>query len=41
VLAAMVQEDQVLHTIRLFKDERDEHIYVESILPHLETNLSS
>jgi hypothetical protein len=39
VLAAMVQENQVLLTIDLNRDERDEQIYAESILPHLETNL--
>jgi hypothetical protein len=32
----MVEEYRVLHIIRL---ERNEHIYVESILIHLETNL--
>jgi hypothetical protein len=35
----MVQENQVLLTIDLNRDERDEQIYAESILPHLETNL--
>jgi hypothetical protein len=39
MLAALVQENRVLHTISLYEDERDEHIYVESILPILETNL--
>jgi hypothetical protein len=39
VLAAIVEENRVLHTIHLYEDERDEHIYVGSILPILETNL--
>jgi hypothetical protein len=39
VLAAMVEENRVLHTIGLNRGVRDEQIYVESILPHLETNL--
>jgi hypothetical protein len=41
VLAAMVQENRVLQTIRLYRTERDEQIYVESILPHLETNVET
>jgi hypothetical protein len=39
VLAAMVRENRVLHTLCLNRNERDEQIYVESILPRLETNL--
>jgi hypothetical protein len=39
VLANMVQRNTVLHTITLCKRERDEQIYTEEILPHLETNL--
>jgi hypothetical protein len=39
VLAALVQENRVLHTIRLERTMRDKQIYVELILPHLETNL--
>jgi hypothetical protein len=39
ILAAMVEENQVLHSIHLDQDERDDQIYAESILPHLETNL--
>jgi hypothetical protein len=39
-LAAMVQENRVLHIIQLGQQwERDEQIYAESILPRLETNL--
>jgi hypothetical protein len=38
VLAAMVEDNRVLHTIRLHEEERDEQIYWESILPHLEMN---
>jgi hypothetical protein len=38
-LAAMVEDNQVLRTIRLGRDYRDEQIYAESILPHLEMNL--
>jgi hypothetical protein len=39
ILAAMVEENRVLHTIRLQCYEKDEQIYAESILPRLETNL--
>jgi hypothetical protein len=39
VLAETVEESRVLHTVRLNQEERDEQIYVESILPHIETNL--
>jgi hypothetical protein len=39
MLSALVQENRVLHKIRLNRNERDEQIYVESIAPHLETNL--
>jgi hypothetical protein len=39
VPVAMVQENQVLNSIYLDQDERDEQIYAESILPRLETNL--
>jgi hypothetical protein len=39
VLAAMMQENRVLLTIALSEHDRDEQIYAELILPHLETNL--
>jgi hypothetical protein len=40
VLVAMVEANQVLHSICLCcQGERDERIYVESILPHLKMNL--
>jgi hypothetical protein len=39
VLAAMVQENQVLVTIDLKRHEKDHEIYGELILPHLESNL--
>jgi hypothetical protein len=38
LLAEMMQENAILHTIALPEDERDEQIYTESILPYLETN---
>jgi hypothetical protein len=39
LLADMMKANTVLHTIRLDNDERDNRIYVDTILPHLETNL--
>jgi hypothetical protein len=39
LLAATIQRNTVLHTIHLFKYERDEQIYTESILPLLGMNL--
>jgi hypothetical protein len=39
LLADMVKANTVLYTIRLDHDERDNQIYVNTILPHLETNL--
>jgi hypothetical protein len=39
LLADVVKTSTVLHTIRLDNDERDNQIYVDTILPHLETNL--
>jgi hypothetical protein len=38
VLAEMVKHNTVLQTIHLRETERDEQIYAELILPHLETN---
>jgi hypothetical protein len=39
-LAEMVQHNAVLHTITASDEgERDEHIFAEEILPHLDTNL--
>jgi hypothetical protein len=34
----MMRYNTILHTINLSKDERDEQIYTESILPYLKTN---
>jgi hypothetical protein len=39
LLAEMVRQNTVLHTISLSEDERDEQIYIESISPYLETIL--
>jgi hypothetical protein len=39
LLAEMMKENTVLHTIHLSANERDEQIYTEEIHPHLETNL--
>jgi hypothetical protein len=39
VVAEMMQQNTVLHTINLFPNERDERIYAEMIQPFLETNL--
>jgi hypothetical protein len=39
LLAEMMKENTILHTINLFPYERDCQIYAESILPRLETNL--
>jgi hypothetical protein len=39
VVAEMMKENTVLHTIHLYANERDNQIYAESILPHLESNL--
>jgi hypothetical protein len=40
LLVEIVQQNNtVLHTIRLFDRERDEHIYTQEICPNLETNL--
>jgi hypothetical protein len=39
LLAEMVHRNTVLHTITLWKGERDEEIYTEEVLPRLETNL--
>jgi hypothetical protein len=38
-IAEMMKESTVLHTIHYDRDERDDQIYAESILPHLESNL--
>jgi hypothetical protein len=39
LLAEMMEENTILLTIDLNRDDRDEQIYEESILPYLETNL--
>jgi hypothetical protein len=39
LLAEMVQQNTVLHTIRLSERERDEQIYTQEIRPYLEVNL--
>jgi hypothetical protein len=39
MLAEMVQQNTVLHTIHLPERERDEHIYTQEIHPYLEVNL--
>jgi hypothetical protein len=38
LLAEMVRQNTVLHTIHLSERERDEQIYTEDILPYLQTN---
>jgi hypothetical protein len=39
MLAEMVQQNTVLHTIRLSEHEQDEQIYTQEICPYLEVNL--
>jgi hypothetical protein len=39
LLAVMMKENIVLHTIRVSEHERDEQIYIAEILPRLQTNL--
>jgi hypothetical protein len=39
MMAEMMQENTILHTIDLFGDKHDEQIYEEAILPYLVTNL--
>lgn len=39
LLADIIKANTVLHTIRLDNNERDNQIYVDTILPHLEMNL--
>jgi hypothetical protein len=39
IIADMVQRNALLHTITLSEEERDQQIYTDEILPHLETNL--
>jgi hypothetical protein len=39
LLAEMMEQNVVLHTIHLSEDERDDQIYTEEISPYLETNL--
>jgi hypothetical protein len=39
VLVEMMQHNTVLHTIELFRSERDDKIYTEEIQPYLVTNL--
>jgi hypothetical protein len=38
MLAEMMQENIILHTIALSGNERDDKIFTEEVLPHLETN---
>jgi hypothetical protein len=37
-IAEMMQQNTVLHTIKLYSDGRDQHIYADMIRPYLETN---
>jgi hypothetical protein len=39
LLADVVQRNEVLHTIHLREGDRDQRIYTEVILPHLEINM--